>query len=145
MLGGTSATHALSGASGLSGLSGGAISAHTAGGGLGSKTGTGSLMFNHTAGSQTNQKQPGKGNKMSKRNITAKAGGNFNFLGANILPNPAMTLNGKQQEQIAILSSKHNSKLHSSKFEKIDSMRSGDGGREGSRGGKASKSIPGAH
>ena len=96
--GGTSATHALSGASGISGLSGGAVSAHTAGGGFGSKAGTGSLMFNLTAGSQTNQKQPGKNNKLSKRNITAKAGVNFNFQGTNLLPSTAMSLNGKQQE-----------------------------------------------
>jgi len=143
--GGTSATHALSGASGISGLSGGAVSAHTAGGGFGGKAGTGSLMFNLTAGSQTNQKQPVKSNKLSKRNIAANAALNFNFQGGNILSSTAMSLNNKQQEQIAALTSKNNDKLQSSKFEKIDSMRSGDGGREGGRGSKPSKSIPGAH
>jgi len=77
--GGASATHAMSGASGLSGLSGGAVSAHTAGGGFGGKTGTGSLMFNLTAGSQANQKQPGKSNKISKRHLATNGGVNFNF------------------------------------------------------------------
>ncbi len=65
-------------------------------------------MFNLTAGSQTNQKQPVKGNKLSKRNIAANGALNFNFQGGNILSSTAMSLNNKQQEQIAALTSKNN-------------------------------------